>query len=342
MKTIVLHRTFDATPETKGDPIFYIGDETGVHKLVGKQIAKWGKSLNTNITVRITNMSGFIPMYNELKLTGAKFVTVHWHKTGIAKGLSPEEIVKAFQAVSDEMFSSVLIRADIEELKQMIAARYAVLDFRRAAGLKFVAVKRSLGLGDDDVAPAWLQSELDNLSAEVKETEGPLDKALTRLAKSIPECILLNEIMGISDKSWMTAASIVAYVGDINRFGSVSSLWHYAGEHVVNGKAPKRTKGQAQTWNPKLRTALWAWSDSMLKTKNPIWRKVYDEYRAEEMAVHAQKHPDCKTVEGHCGARARRRVRKDVLKEFYIRMTQQKPITRFKNPAMMAAAASGA
>lgn len=316
-----LHKTFDKTTETKGDPIYYVGSPEGVKKLVGTKIDKFLDNLDAGSTIRITNTSTNVPLILELQSKGINVVSAHWHATGLDKGLDAEQIAEGFAALSEDVFSPVMVREDLYRLKAMIAARYAEVDFRRAWQLKQSAIKRSLGLGDKDELPSFLKGQDDAIKQSQKEIEHPLEKEITQFAKGIPECILLQEILNVAN-GWMTSASVAAYIGEPTRFYSVASVWHYAGYHVVDGKAPKRAAGKAMTWNPKLRTALWSWSDSMLKTMNPKWRPVYDAYRADELACHAQKHPDCKTVEGHCGARARRRVVKEVLKEFYLRATE--------------------
>lgn len=330
MTTQVLHRTFDKAVETSGDAIYFLADSKGTTKLTGASFKKWAASLGPNSTVRLTNAAMFMPIRNLADTTGAKFVSCHWHKTGLGKGLEAEIIATAFLPLPDAIFSPVNVREELVKLKTMVQMRYAQIDYRRAWQLKLSAITRGLGLSDNEVAnPEYayiFDRELANIKAMQKENESPLDKDIAKHAATIPECVLLNQIMGIGS-SWTTSASVVAYLGDMGRFDSVSALWKYSGYDVVAGKAPKRAKGQVQTWNGKLRTSLWLWADSMLKTKNPIWRPVYDTYRAQELAVHASKCP-CKTIEGHSGARARRRVIKDVLKAFFAATHQATAIVK--------------
>lgn len=315
MKTVVLHRTFDKTVETSGDPIYFMADADGVTKLTGAKFDKWTKTLDGNTTVRMTNSTMFVPIHQLADTTGATFVSCHWHKTGISKGLEPEAIAAAFLTLPDDIFRPIVLREELLDLKTLVQMRYAAIDFRRAWQLKRSAELRGRGFGDN--VPAHLKEALgeDEIKLAKKEVELPIDKAIAKQASVIPECVLLNKILGVKG-AWTTAATVVAYLGDMDRFSTVSGLWKYSGYDVVAGKAPKRAKGQVQTWNGKLRTSLWLWADSMLKTKNEIWRPVYDQYREQELAVHASKCP-CKAIEGHSGARARRRVVKDVLKAFF-------------------------
>jgi len=98
---------------------------------------------------------------------------------------------------------------------------------------------------------------------------------------------------------------------EIERFPTVSSLWKYAGLHVVNGKAPKRVKGQKVEWNPKLKALCWKISDSFVKQRGSPYRKFYDDFKAEEK----RKHPDLGGK--HIDARARRKTVKLFLAHLY-------------------------
>lgn len=307
--------------------MFYVAErEQGkalvkVKKVAGTAIDKFFGTLDGTVTIRATSCGLYLPALQELQDRGAKVLTAHWHKAGLDKGLDADQIALQYLDVPETAFRPLRLRGDIHFLRQLVQTRYAFLEYRRSYQLRLASVARDLGLGKDDPRPDNMQEQLDDLKQAKKETEGLTEKRINEEAPKIFECVLLKKILGITgEDSWTTAASVVAYLGDMSRFEQVSSLWHYCGYHVVDGHAPKRQKGKNITWNPKIRTALWSWSDSMLKTKNPIWRPVYDAYRAKELAEHDVKCPNCKTKEGHCGARARRRVVKDVLTQFFVQM----------------------
>jgi hypothetical protein len=235
--------------------------------------------------------------------------------------LKADKIALAFATLDSSVFSEFKPRRDLLTLRKLVNIRAAVMAYRIAAGQKIIEETRSLGFTDDTMPP-FIQAEKDRLKQDVKETETPLEKEISKLAATIPECVLLNKILAISDKSWLTSATVMGYLQSIDRFATISKVWHYSGFHVVNGHAAKRTRGESSTWNPDLRTALWKWADSMLKTKNPVWRPVYDQYLKEEDARHpaicSPKTCGGHSRTGHIGARARRRVIKDVLKELFI------------------------
>jgi hypothetical protein len=61
------------------------------------------------------------------------------------------------------------------------------------------------------------------------------------------------------------------------------SLWHYFGLHVVDGRAPRRTKGQQSDWNTKGKTALLmpgGIAEQIVRLRVQPWREVYDTTKA--------------------------------------------------------------
>jgi hypothetical protein len=91
---------------------------------------------------------------------------------------------------------------------------------------------------------------------------------------------------------------------EIERFPTVSSLWKYAGFHVVDGKAPRMRKGEKVTWNPKLRALCWNIAASFVKQRNSPYRKWYDEFKKQEI----EKYPEL--AKFIIELRARRKVAK--------------------------------
>jgi hypothetical protein len=100
----------------------------------------------------------------------------------------------------------------------------------------------------------------------------------------------------------------------MERFKTISSLWKYAGMDVVNGKAPRRTKGQKITWNPRLRSVCYNIGKSFVMVgKGGYYRGYYDEVKAKEKL----KHPEL--TKGHIDARARRKVVKRFLSHLFVK-----------------------
>jgi hypothetical protein len=322
-RTITLHRTFDE--ENSGASIFHVAEKGKVKRLTGLATDAFLRSLTANDTVRLTSSSYFLGSLAEMQNKGIKVVTCHWHRTGIEKSLEPQEIALRFSELSDDLFNKIKLRSDIAELRVYVQQRLSLLKYRKGAYTALLATTRGLGFtGEDDPKlPPELKENFANLAEDAhlnengtKDMPGP-ERKIVELAQKIPECVLFNKILNVGG-SWMTAATVVAFLGDPGRFSGVQAMRHYCGYHVVDGHAAKRKKGEAQTWNGKIRTALWSWSTSMLKTRNPVWRPLYDEYLAAELEVHGKKHPKCTAIQGHCGARARMKVVQQVLKQFYV------------------------
>jgi hypothetical protein len=64
------------------------------------------------------------------------------------------------------------------------------------------------------------------------------------------------------------------------------SVWHYLGLHVVDGRSPRKTKGQKADWDPLGRTAVLqpdGIADAIVRNRVPIYRERYDREKARLM-----------------------------------------------------------
>jgi len=86
----------------------------------------------------------------------------------------------------------------------------------------------------------------------------------------------LKHVTGIGP---MLGASLISEMGSAERFRCVSSLWHYAGMHVVEGEAPRRKRGQKANWNAALRMTCWKVASQFVKTNGCLGRQLYDQYK---------------------------------------------------------------
>ena len=296
---------------------YYVADGVKCLKLTETKLVKWITNLEKEEVLRVTQAHSTDVVLLGLAERGVKIQYAHWHSTGLEKNLPPEAIATGFYNLPQDIFRDFKPRADLAQLRHLVDARLALMEHRKADFLRLGALKRSIGLADEDSLPKQLQIVEDELLADKRKFETPVDKKLSEVAESIPECVAFNAASGVAD-SWVTSGTVVAFLGDISRFPMVSSLWHYCGQHVVEGLAPKRKRGEPGTWHPRVRTALWLLGTSIIKNRNNRWRPVYEQFLDKELQEHDVKHPGCKTKQGHCGARARRRVVKEILKEFYL------------------------
>lgn len=326
-EVLAVHKTYG---KAEGQPLaqttLYVSDGVIVTVVKEKEFEKWITSLKQGSSLRLTAVHASDPLLLDLMNRKIQILYVNWHATGIEKGLAPEEIAKQYALLPLSVFREFTPRTDLTELRYRLSQRMALVESRKAATLRLKGAARHYGQMDKEDYGAdtlSLLKDVDEIDIQVpittkgKTKNVSLDTYIASLAKRIPECVKFNEAAHIGD-SWITAAMVVAFSGGLDRFDSVASFWHYCGEHVVDGQAPKRKKGQAVTWSPKLRTTLWQMSSSIMKNRSNPWRKFFEETREQEIDTHSEKHPGCKTVDGHCTARSLRKMRKEILKQFFL------------------------
>jgi hypothetical protein len=307
--TYGLHRYRD---ENKNEQ-FLLSDGKDVTQYDEVKFAKVVKKLKKGTRIISSSANPTDSVLATLAKAGAEVLSAHWHATGIPKNLPAEEIAARFAMLPDELLRPINIRSDIMQLKNLVNMRRALIEYRKTAQLRLSAVVRAMG--QKTTEHELVEEEINKFA---NETESPIDKDIKKLAKTIPDCIVLHRLMGTTD-AWMSAAGIISQIGDIRRFPMVSSLWHYAGLHGPN---TRRKKGVAHDWNSKLKTTLYTWASACMRSNVPLFRQRYDRYRAEERAIHETK-CKCKTPDGHSTMRAMRRVEKDLLKDFWVAMNKQ-------------------
>jgi hypothetical protein len=83
----------------------------------------------------------------------------------------------------------------------------------------------------------------------------------------------LGKIRGVAE---LSSANLMRYLGDCSKFDNISKLWAYCGYSVVEGKAPKRKKGETINFNAKLRSILWNISNNLMKLNHGYYRTLYN------------------------------------------------------------------
>lgn len=79
-----------------------------------------------------------------------------------------------------------------------------------------------------------------------------------------------------------TLAGVILSEIDITRAETPSSIWRFAGVDVQDGKAPRRTKGQVNTYNSFLRTKLLGVAADCMLRAGSEWRTFYDNYKTRK------------------------------------------------------------
>lgn len=322
---LAVHKTFEKEGDGLRSVVWYVSDGITTKRLTPKDIAKFISEVHSGMTLRFTAVNSTDAQLLDLADRGARIEYAYWHDLGIEKSLPPEEIASAYVSASQMFFRPFVARPEIAELRNALAMRNAVLKFYGDAVRRFKQVGRNMSIADGAEEHPLMEEgfhELDTVFDLFKADNAngrrvSLDKKVEELAKAIPECVLFNEIAGIKG-SWITAASIVAYAGGMDRFPAVASFWHYFGQHVIDGKAPKRKAGTPCTWSTIGRTTVYLMGDSLIKNRNNPWRPYYEQAREQEKATHAEKHPNCPAPDGHCTARAKRKMCKEILKRFFL------------------------
>lgn len=144
-----------------------------------------------------------------------------------------------------------------------------------------------------------------------------LDIAKNELKKDLEpyleeQSIYVNWLKPIRGIDVLVSAKLLRLVGDIRRFKTPSSLWHYFGLHVVDGKAPKRKRGEQATWNPKAKSLGYLIAKGQVMSRGPFRKPYYDDYKEED----TEKHPDLRKF--HLNSRALRYCAKMFLLEFWL------------------------
>ncbi len=169
---------------------------------------------------------------------------------------------------------------------------------------------------------------------ETKNLEGKYKRAMLKFVKDVPIYKeWLSKIRGIGP---VLSANLIKEFGDCSQYGTVSKLWAYTGNHVVDGIAPKREKGKRLSYSPRLRTLTWKLSDSLLKQNKGFYRKIYDDEKKKQLRKtyelgylhekYPQKrksgkdiYPESATtlILGHAHNRALRKMRKIFLAHYW-------------------------
>lgn len=327
---LAVHKTFEPDAAGKRAIIWYVNDGKTTSRLNPKKLVAFIDDLQPGTTLRFTAVNALDAQLQELQEErGVNIVYAHWHTLGLPKGLSPEEIVAAYFAASETLFRAFVPRKDIAELRNLLAIRNAIVGFAGDALRRIRQVGRNIAETDIDENKDLTEAHefIKKIRAGLKTPNAKgkpvsYETRIDEMAAQIPECVLFNSIVGF--ESYGTAAAIVAASGGLERFDRVSSVWHYFGQHNVDGKAAKRKKGVPMTWSPNGRTALYLMMESIIKnTKNP-WNAKVHAIQEAELAVHAIKHPDCPTPKGHTLAMAKRKVQKEILKRFFLALKGEK------------------
>jgi len=329
-----------------------------IQKLNQAQFDAFIGKLTSADSIRVLNIGifGLLNIYN-LKEKNVPVYSAHWHDLGIEKNLDTEKIVEILVTRDATLFKTYTVRPDLFEINVACREREKLIKGRNARNNSLRAAVQTLNLekptvqigkrnrklasSADELQTGELATAVAHEAAENKATravtslfkaleeseakedkafESSIDKFIEAKAMLIPEIQLFMKVAGVKE-GVQTAAFVVSQIGDIDRFATVSKLWRYCGCWDSKLKA-----GATIHHSPVLKMVLLGRWARAAEKNNTKWMPILKELKAEELAAHAQK---CGTkkktlndkgeeVCGHCAARARRKMVKMVLKQYWI------------------------
>lgn len=131
------------------------------------------------------------------------------------------------------------------------------------------------GASGPDVISLW-----SGLEASLLREERMLG---TRIAEAVADHAVGPWITAIPGVGAVVAGTIIGYIVDGRRFGTISKLWRYCGYGVFDGRAERRKKGAKSHFVPRLKSALHLAGMGMVRS-NSGYRRLYDPTYARYMA----------------------------------------------------------
>ena len=170
------------------------------------------------------------------------------------------------------------VRDQENVLEEVIMRGRALLDFQRgriAEGNHKFAMKRR------GVPDAYLVA-YDAANDALKAGEEVIKK---ELILSVKDHVVANAFAkGHKGIGHGGVGTILATIGKpLTMFPKPSSLWHYCGGHVVDGRAPRHMPGKRSDFSPQARTILFRQATAAIKSANP-YRELYDAERLKILA----------------------------------------------------------
>jgi hypothetical protein len=155
-----------------------------------------------------------------------------------------------------------------------------------AARIKINNQLRALADGADNAAGTKQEKYLLGLLETVETLESQSEKLMVEIMKGHVMFEPLTNIRGVGP---VMAARIISQI-DITKVSKVSALWKWAGLAVSDGKADRPKKGEKLSYNPRLKSTMFLFSDVQIKTRGP-YREDYDRAKEQYQKSHPDKTP---------------------------------------------------
>ena len=170
-----------------------------------------------------------------------------------------------------------IIPTDLADADALLLVLADALDdterVRIATGNRLRALRDDKRLDGTPAADA-----LEALHGQLTSMEHALALDLKRAMRRHPLGPWVAATIGVGEKQ---AARLLAAIGDPGARPNPAKLWAYCGYHVIDGKRPRRRKGEKANWSntAKMRARLIA--ESCIKQAHSPYRAVYDRERAK-------------------------------------------------------------
>lgn len=105
-----------------------------------------------------------------------------------------------------------------------------------------------------------------------------IDGSVAQQVSSHPAYPWFSHVRGVGKEN---IGKVVGQI-DFTRAAYVSSLWKFAGYHVVDGKSPRPVKGQKLEYNKNLRVMVWRLASSLMRAKGKYYA-YYQEAKDQEV-----------------------------------------------------------
>jgi hypothetical protein len=159
-----------------------------------------------------------------------------------------------------------------------------------------------------------------------------LDRNIAESRNAMINCGATNPVWG-----WLTgfrglkegslAAQLLAQIDDISRCSTVSALWRFAGQAVVNGRAEYDCSGEKSHYNHRLKSICWLIGDEFIKFQTPPYVDIYYAEKERLRALHPAPEPIAGAGDGtwkfrftpsHLDRMARRKMIKIFLQHLWL------------------------
>jgi hypothetical protein len=173
---------------------------------------------------------------------------------------------------------------------------------RIALGNQISAIER--GADDGAVPPALVKH-----FTRLQEMEDVLADEMGAMCAAHVAMPWIGNVVGLGPR---LTGKVLALIGDIGKFDTISKLWRFAGYAVINGARERPVKGERLHYNIRLKTTCYLIVDQFVKNRKSPYRAIYDSTK-EFYTVHRPA-----WTKGHVELATRRKVAKLFLSHLWL------------------------